>query len=78
MTFPPLYQTFRSGGHINPSLSMEYRVAVVAFFALANNAIEENKEIAEDVYSIVHPCLSDFELNNWNAVEIPVIYKSSE
>ena len=64
MTFPPLYKIFRSGGHINPNLSVEYRDVVTAFFALAINAIEEDKEIVEDVCSTVHPCSPNFELNN--------------
>ena len=36
MTFPPLYRTFKSSGHINPTLFVEYRDAVVAFFTLVS------------------------------------------
>ena len=78
ITFPPLYQTFRSGGHINHSLSLEYKDAIVAFFALTINATEKDKEIVEDICSTMHPYPPNFELNNWNTVEIFVVYKSSK
>ena len=78
ITFPPLYQTFRLGGCINLSLSVEYKDVVATFFTLTINATKEDKEIAEDICSIVHPCSPDFELNNWNAIEIPINYKSTE
>ena len=76
MTFPPLYHTFRSSGHINPNLSLEYKDTVTAFFALIINATKEDKKATEGICSTVHLCPSDFEFNNWNTVEIPIVYKS--
>ena len=62
MTFPSLYQTFRSGGHINPILSVEYKDAIIAFFALIINAIEEDKEIVEDICSF---CTLVYQIWSW-------------
>ena len=64
MTFPPLYQNFRSRGHINPDLFVEYKGAVAAFFALIISVTEEDKEITRDICSTVHLCPPDFKLNN--------------
>ena len=72
MTFPPLYQIFRSNGHINPNLSVKYKDTIAAFFAYIMNETKEDKEKVKDICSTVYSYPMDFELNNWNAVEIPL------
>ena len=78
MTFPPFLQTFRSGGYMNHNLGMEQKEMAASFLALTINAIEEDEEVNGEVCSAVHPCLPDFELNNWCSVKIPVVYKSTK
>ena len=84
MTFPPLFQTFRSGGYINPNLGVEQNEMMASFWALnpplmfTINAIEEDEEVNGEVCSAVHPSPPDFELNNWCLVKIPVVYKSTK
>ena len=78
MTFPPLLQTCRSDGYINPNLGLEQKEILASFWTLTINATEEDKKVNGEVCSAVHPCPSDFELNNWCSVKIPVVYKSTK
>ena len=74
----PLSWTFKSAGYINPELLVEDGNTVTPFLALAINAIIEEEETFENAHPTVHPCPSNFELNNWIIVEIPIVYKLSE
>ena len=78
LTFPPLFQTFRSGNYINTNLGLEQKEIMASFWALTIHATEEDKEVNGEVCSIVHPCPPDFELNNWCSVKIHVVYKSTK
>ena len=78
LVFPPLSWTFRSGGYINFDLPVEDGDTVTPLLAITINAITEEEETIEDARSTVHPCLPNFELNNWSIVEIPITYKLSE
>ena len=75
LAFPPLSWTFRSRGYINTSLSGEDKDVVAPFHALIINVITEDREEVESVYLTVYLCSSDFELDNWSIVEIPIAHK---
>ena len=71
---PPLYPMFQSNGYLTLNPFTESRDTVTIFAKLAINAIGENQK-ANDVPPTVYLCPPNFELNNWKAVEIPIVYK---
>ena len=74
---PPLYTMFQSSGYLAPSPFVENRDTIIVFAELAINATRED-QVATDVPPTVYSCTPNFELNNWKAVEIPIVYKLSE
>ena len=78
LSFPPLNWTFKSGGYVNSELSRKDENLATPLFALTINVITKDKEIVRFAHPTMHPCSSDFELNNWSIVGIPVIHKSSK
>ena len=49
MTFPPIFQAFRSGGYIDPNMFVEQREITASFLALTIHAIEKDKEVTGKV-----------------------------
>ena len=78
LVFPPLDWTFRLWGYINSSLSREDEDIVTPLLTLTINVITEKEETVDNACPIVYPCPSNFDLNNWSIVEIPIAYKLSE
>ena len=78
LVFPLLNWTFRSGGYINSSLFGEDENIATPFLALTINVITEYGKMIESTRPTVYPCSPNFELNNWNIMEIPIVHKSSE
>ena len=78
LSIPPIHQTFRLGGYINSSLSMEDENIVTPFVIFSINAITKEEEMDKSACQTVYPCPPDFELNNWSIVEIPVVYELSK
>ena len=78
LVFLPLDWTFRSGGYINSNQSGEDENLPTPFLALTINVITEDEEMVKIARPTVYPCSSDFELNNWSIVEVPVVHKSSK
>ena len=72
MAFPSLSWTFRSGGYINTNLFREEEGVVMPFRALTIHDIIEDQEEAKSTCPTVYPCSSDFELDNWSIMEIPI------
>ena len=68
---------FQSNGYLAPSPFTESKDTVAVFAKLAIDAIREDQE-TNDVPPAVYPCPPNIELNNWKAVEIPIVYKLSE
>ena len=48
------------------------------FRALTISVITGNEEEVESAYPAVYPYPSNFELDNWSAVEITIAYKLSK
>ena len=71
----PLSWTFRSGGYINTSLSGEDEGVVMPFRTFTIHVIIEDKKEAKSACPTVYPCSSDFELDNWSIMEIPIAHK---
>ena len=69
---------FHSDGYLAPSPFVESKDTATVLAELAINAIREDQETTVDTLPTVYPCPQNFELNNWKAVEIPIIYKLSE
>ena len=78
LIIPSIHQTFKSRGYINSNLSVEEKDVVAPFLTFTINTIVKNEETVESACPIVYPCLSNFELNNWGIVKVPVIYELSE
>ena len=78
LIIPPIHQTFRSEGYINSSLSVEDEDIDAHFLTFTINATTDNEKTTESAYLAVYPCLSDFELNNWNIAEVFIIYDLSK
>ena len=78
LAFPPLSWTFKSRGYVNTSLFGENEDVVAPFHAFTINVITEDKEEVESTYPIVYPCSSNFELDNWSIMEIPIAHKLSK
>ena len=78
LAFPPLSWTFRSRGYINTTPSGKKNGVVMPFHALTISVITGDKKEVKDAYSVVYPYPSDSELDNWNAVKIPIAYKLSK
>ena len=78
LVFPPLDWTFKSGGYINSNQSGEEKNLATPFLALTINVITEDEEMVRIACPTVYPRSSDFELNNWSIVGIPVVHKSSK
>ena len=78
LAFPPLSLTFRSWGYINTTPSGKEEGVVVPFHALTISVITRDKKEVESAYPAVYPYPSDFELDNWSTVEIPITYKLSK
>ena len=68
---------FQSSGYLTPIPFIKSINMATIFAELAINAIEKNQE-TNDVPPTVYPCPPNFELNNWKAVEILIVYKLSE
>ena len=66
---------FQSSGYLTLSPFAESRDGITVFAELAINATRENQETTMDAPPTVYPCSPNFELNNWKAVEIPIVYK---
>ena len=75
-SIPPLSWTFRSGGYINSNQSREDENLATPPLTLTINIVTNEKGMDKTVCSIVHPCSSDFELNNWSIMKIPVVHQS--
>ena len=75
LVFPPLSWTFKSGGYINASPSEEDEDVVMPLRTLTISVITEDEEIVETACPAMYPCSSDFELDNWSIMEIPVAHK---
>ena len=78
LAFLPLNWTFRLGEYINTSLYGEDEDVVEPFHVLTINVIIKDKEKIESAYPSLYPCSSDFELDNWSIMEIPIAHKLSE
>ena len=78
LVFPSLNWTFKSGGYINSNQSREDKSLFTPFQTLTINVITEKKEMNQTTCPIVYPYSSDFELNNWSIVEVPIVYKPSK
>ena len=68
---------FQSNGYLAPSPFTRSKDTVAVFAKLAIDAIGEDQE-TNDVPAAVYPYPPDFELDNWKALEIPIVYKLSE
>ena len=75
MTFPPLYETFKSVGFVHPELPMT--PPEEAFSTLSINVIGDDEEL-KDICSMICPCSPGHELSNWTAVDVPAVFKLSE
>ena len=75
LAFPPLSLTFRSRGYINTIPSGRKKGVVVPFRALTINVITKNEEEVRNACPFMYPCPSDFKLDNWSIVEIPIAHK---
>ena len=75
---PPLYPMFQSSGYLAPNPFAKSKDAVTILVELAINATREDQETIVDAPPAVYPCPPNFELNNWKAVEISIVYKQSE
>ena len=78
LALSPLSWTFRLGGYINTNLSEESEDVVVPFHVFTISVITGDKEKVESTYPAVYPRSSDFELDNWSIVEIPIAHKLSK
>ena len=78
LVFPPLDWTFKSGGYINSNQSGEDENVATPLLTLTINVITKDEEMAKIIRPTVYPCSSNFELNNWSIVKIPVVHKSSK
>ena len=75
MTFPPLYETFKSVGYVYLELPM--MPPEEAFSTLSINVIGDDEKL-KDIYSMICPCSPGHELSNWTAVDVPAVFKLSE
>ena len=77
MKIPHLYHTFRSAGFIHLDQAREEEektnMTVEAFEELTVGAIGEDG--FEDRRSELPPFLRGQELNNWHAIELPIVFK---
>ena len=78
LAFPLLSWTFRSRGCINTTPSRKEEGMGMPFCALTISVVTKDEEEVESTYPTVYPYPLDFELDNWNAVEIPIAYKLSK
>ena len=67
---------FQSSGYFAPSPFTESRDTVAVFAELTIDAIGKDVDTI-DVPPTVYPCPSNFDLNNWKAIEILIVYKIS-
>ena len=75
MTFPPLYETFKSVGFVYPELPM--MPPEETFSTLSINVIGDDEEL-KDICSMICPCSPGHELSNWTTVDVPAVFKLSE
>ena len=77
MKIPPIEHTFRSVGFIHPDQAREeeekINMTVEAFEELTVGAIGEDD--SEDRRSELPPFSRGQELNNWHAIELPIVFK---
>ena len=76
LIFSLLNWTFRSRGYINSNHPREDENVATPLLMLTINVITEDEEMVKIAH--LAPCSSDFELNNWSIVEIPVVHKPLE
>ena len=75
MTFPPLYETFKSVGFVYPELPV--MPSEEAFSTLSINGIRDDEEL-KDICSMIRSCSLGHELSNWTTVDVPVVFKFLE
>ena len=77
MKIPPLYHTFCSAGFIHPDQAREevekINMTMEAFEELMVGAIGEDG--SKDGRSELPPFSRGHELNNWHAIELPIVFK---
>ena len=69
---------FQSSGYLAPSPFAESKDTTTILAELAINETREDQETMVDAFLTVYLCPQNFKLNNWKAVEIPIVYKLSE
>ncbi|KAL4378275.1 hypothetical protein GQ457_02G027700 [Hibiscus cannabinus] len=77
MQIPRISETFVSGGHIHSEGEKKETLAMPLemIHELSINAVGEDDEIARN-RSEIRPCPPGCVLNNWNYVELPIIFKT--
>ena len=75
MTFPPLYEIFKSVDFVYPELPMI--PLEEAFSTLSINIIEDDEEL-KNTCSMICPCSLGHELSNWTAVDVPTVFNFSK
>ena len=79
ITYPPLSKTFTSAGIIYPRQDNIQSTLLLIERGLQNvsiNVIDKGDDATKDV-SMIRPCPPRFVLNNWTAVDLLVVSKSS-
>ncbi|KAL4332892.1 hypothetical protein GQ457_07G009110 [Hibiscus cannabinus] len=77
MQFPHIFETFVSGGHIF-SEKKKNKALVLSFERiqeLSINVVGDEEEVEKD-RSKIRPCPPGCVLNNWTAVELPVVFRT--
>ena len=75
LAFPPLSLTFRSRGYINTTPFGKEKGVVVLFRAFTINVLTKDEEEVRNACPVVYLCPSNFKLDNWSIVEIPIAHK---
>ena len=68
---------FQSSGYLAPSPFVESKDTTTVFAELAINTTGEDQKTT-NAPPTIYPCPLNFELNNWKAVEIPIVYRLLE
>ena len=77
MSFPPLYETFRSAGFVYPDPAPTIPISIMSFPKGAIHMVGE-KELDEIAASLaIRPCLPGYVLNNWSTVDLSLVSKPS-
>ncbi|XP_022736187.1 uncharacterized protein LOC111289419 [Durio zibethinus] len=79
IVIPHLYDSFHSGGYIYSDLPRASSAGFMEKFSeLAIQMVDDGEKKSRSEELFVYPCPSDFELDNWKVMELPVVFKTLE